>query len=406
MSQRIEDYALIGDTHTAALVGKNGSIDWFCVPRFDSDSVFAALLGDAGPRALAPRARGRRPARRAARTAATRSCSRPTFHTDEGVVRIIDCMPIRKQHRRHRAHRRGGLRPGPDAHGPPRCASTTAPRCRGCAATTGTSRLIAGPNSMWLRTPVETTRRGLLDRRRLRRHAGRLGAVPAVVAPVARAAAAPRRHAQPAARHRGVVEAVVVAVQLPGRVPRHGHAVAAHAQGADLRADRRHRRRADHVAARVDRQRAQLGLPLLLAPRRDAHAHRADGRRLPRRGDRVARLAAARRRRRPVAAADHVRRRRRAPAQRVRGRLAPRLRGLEAGAGRQRGERAVPARRLRRGARRRSRSCARRSASRASARLVGLRASRCSSTSRARGTTPTTASGRCGAAASTSPTPR
>ena len=60
MSNRIEGYALIGDLQTAALVGRDGSVDWLCLPRFDSAACFAALLDDedAGHWRIAPAGAG------------------------------------------------------------------------------------------------------------------------------------------------------------------------------------------------------------------------------------------------------------------------------------------------------------------------------------------------------------
>ena len=66
MGRRIEDYALIGDCETAALIARNGSIDWLCWPRFDSEACFAALLGqpEHGRWKIAPVGEVKRSARR------------------------------------------------------------------------------------------------------------------------------------------------------------------------------------------------------------------------------------------------------------------------------------------------------------------------------------------------------
>jgi len=91
---RIEDYALIGDTHSAALVSRNGSIDWLCLPRFDSGACFAALLGNRshGRWSIAPAA-GLRSSARRYRTDTL--ILETDFETDAGAIRVIDFMPPR-----------------------------------------------------------------------------------------------------------------------------------------------------------------------------------------------------------------------------------------------------------------------------------------------------------------------
>src|SRR5688572_16180041 len=93
MSVPIEDYGIIGNTYTAALVSRAGSIDWLCLPRFDSESVFGALLGNAGHGRwlIAPKDAD----------AGSSRCYRgetgileTRFETTEGCATIIDFMPI------------------------------------------------------------------------------------------------------------------------------------------------------------------------------------------------------------------------------------------------------------------------------------------------------------------------
>lgn len=94
MASRIEDYALIGDCETAALVAKNGSIDWLCWPRFDSDACFAALLGtpENGRWQIAPMDA---PSSVSRRYRGDTLVLETRFETDEGAVLLIDFMPPR-----------------------------------------------------------------------------------------------------------------------------------------------------------------------------------------------------------------------------------------------------------------------------------------------------------------------
>ena len=94
MSQRIEDYALIGDLQSAALVGRNGSIDWLCLPHFDSPACFAALLGDDenGHWRIAPAESGNCTSRRYVGESLVLES---VWETRTGTVKITDFMPQR-----------------------------------------------------------------------------------------------------------------------------------------------------------------------------------------------------------------------------------------------------------------------------------------------------------------------
>jgi GH15 family glucan-1,4-alpha-glucosidase len=97
MPSRIEDYALIGDTETAALVSRSGSVDWLCWPRFDSDACFASLLGspEHGRWLITPFDEGARVTRRYREDTLILETR---FETAEGVVTLTDFMPHRGAH--------------------------------------------------------------------------------------------------------------------------------------------------------------------------------------------------------------------------------------------------------------------------------------------------------------------
>jgi GH15 family glucan-1,4-alpha-glucosidase len=155
---RIEQYAMVGDTQTAALIGDDGSMDWLCAPRFDSGACFAALLGDDdnGHWLIAPAAAGR----------ATRRQYRDhtlvletEFETTEGAVRIIDFMPIRDKSV-DVIRIVEGLR----GHVPMRMHLTirfdygqTIPWVHSVR---GALVAVAGPDALVLRTPVDTRGKG------------------------------------------------------------------------------------------------------------------------------------------------------------------------------------------------------------------------------------------------------
>jgi GH15 family glucan-1,4-alpha-glucosidase len=147
MALPIEDYAVVGDTQTAGLIGKDGSVDWLCFPRFDSGAMFAALLGteEHGRWLIAP-------------AGDVRAVLETEFDTDEGTVRLVDFMPPRGEAPdlvrivegvRGRVRMRMQLRYRFDyGHVVPWVYRQD-----------GDVVAVAGPDAAWLRTPVVTEHR-------------------------------------------------------------------------------------------------------------------------------------------------------------------------------------------------------------------------------------------------------
>ncbi|WP_250009707.1 glycoside hydrolase family 15 protein [Actinoplanes sp. M2I2] len=157
----IEDYAIIADTQTAALVGRNGCIDWLCVPRFDSGAIFAALLGDEenGHWTIAPA--GSFTTRRRYRDETL--VLETEFETGGGVVRLIDFMPPRTE-----APAVIRIVEGVRGEVP----MSMVLRLRFDYGTVvpwvyqeqGDLVAVAGPDAVWLRTPAETRGENLATR--------------------------------------------------------------------------------------------------------------------------------------------------------------------------------------------------------------------------------------------------
>ncbi len=345
----IERYAVIGDRHTAALVGDDGSIDWLCLPRFDSPASFAALLGseEHGRWLIGP----------VEKAAVTRRyvgdspLLETTFTTATGCVRLLDAMPA--DDGRHDLVRRlvgvegtvrirhdwvvrtgyGRVRPwvSREQHGD-----------------TEVIVAVSGADQLTLRGPRLPIGDGGHHRDEFDVRAGEELTFTTTWTPSWWDTPGPHLRERAEQQVPGVAG---VGRPVPGRRPApRGRGP----QPGDAAADepcrhRRHRGRPDHLAARGDRRRAQLGLSLLLAARRRADPRVAAHRRLHRRGPQLAALAAAGCGRRPRGPTDHVHRRRRPRAARARARPPARLRGIDAGADRQRRRRTAPARRARRG---------------------------------------------------------
>ena len=267
----LSDYGLIGDMRTAALIGLDGAIDWCCLPRFDSGSVFAAILDQerGGTWSIRPAVDWTSTQRYLPRT----NILETTFRTAGGVAVLTDFMPVDEDGRPSGPH--------PEIHRQIRCTRGRVPM-----------QMIFMPRFEYgaRATRLEQLRNGLFATDRTDQVLTLSSAKPFEW--TVEQSAATTRFTVEKGEERWLVlryddddihpvdsyesgrkldiTAAFWARWAAGRalqrpVPGHGQALGARAQAADPRRDRRHHRRADDLAARDHRRGAQLGLPLRLA---------------------------------------------------------------------------------------------------------------------------------------------
>ena len=302
----IAEHGLVGDLHTVALVGTNGTIDWYCCPAFDSPSVFGAILDKDHGGYYALRPTGEDWTSKQLYFPDTNVLI-TRFFTPDGVGEVQDFMPIERPQpgmHRHRLIRRVVVVRGR------RCEFKIEVQPRfdyGRAE----HEVEMHPHGVLFRSPDLTLAlEGAIAQDDGLRAAARARGDGVVRDVRARARASaqtfvlervpadhicrPYPERETAARVRGdgrLLAALAGAVALPRPLARDGAPLGADAEAADLRADGRARRRADDLAARAARRRAQLGLPLHVDPRRGVLALRAAAARLHRGGGGVHELA-------------------------------------------------------------------------------------------------------------------
>lgn len=154
MHPRIEDYALIGDEQTAALIGRDGSVDWLCLPRFDSGACFARILGDEnnGHWRIAPKHSEGHCTRRAYRPDTL--VLDTEWETDDGAIRVTDLMPQRDR-APDLVRIVQGLRGRVTVHSALRLRFDYGSIVPWVRESDGHRVAVAGPDSVWLRSEPE-----------------------------------------------------------------------------------------------------------------------------------------------------------------------------------------------------------------------------------------------------------